>query len=89
MLLAACLGWLWRYTRASMSLSGYLPPLCDPKDGHLLMDGGIIAYATYCQLDQYNRPVAGYANFCPNHLSSDLYEHEKLYLVSFFFALRA
>ncbi|XP_076800845.1 ciliated left-right organizer metallopeptidase-like isoform X2 [Clavelina lepadiformis] len=43
-------------------------------------DGGIIAYATYCQLDQYNRPVAGYANFCPNHLSSDLYEHEKLYL---------
>uniref|UniRef100_H2Z0F2 lysophospholipase n=1 Tax=Ciona savignyi TaxID=51511 RepID=H2Z0F2_CIOSA len=33
-------GWLWRYVRASMSLSGYLPPLCDPKDGHLLMDGG-------------------------------------------------
>ncbi|MEQ2188535.1 Patatin-like phospholipase domain-containing protein 7 [Goodea atripinnis] len=25
-----------------MSLSGYLPPLCDPKDGHLLMDGGYI-----------------------------------------------
>uniref|UniRef100_H2Z0F1 lysophospholipase n=1 Tax=Ciona savignyi TaxID=51511 RepID=H2Z0F1_CIOSA len=35
-----CVGWLWRYVRASMSLSGYLPPLCDPKDGHLLMDGG-------------------------------------------------
>uniref|UniRef100_A0A6Q2XP85 lysophospholipase n=1 Tax=Esox lucius TaxID=8010 RepID=A0A6Q2XP85_ESOLU len=35
-------GSLWRYTRASMSLSGYLPPLCDPKDGHLLMDGGYI-----------------------------------------------
>ncbi|XP_056449001.1 patatin-like phospholipase domain-containing protein 7 [Gadus chalcogrammus] len=35
-------GWLWRYVRASMSLSGYLPPLCDPKDGHLLMDGGYI-----------------------------------------------
>lgn len=33
-------GSLWRYVRASMSLSGYLPPLCDPKDGHLLMDGG-------------------------------------------------
>lgn len=28
--------------RASMSLSGYMPPLCDPKDGHLLMDGGYI-----------------------------------------------
>ncbi|XP_077162966.1 patatin-like phospholipase domain-containing protein 7 isoform X3 [Paroedura picta] len=35
-------GCLWRYVRASMSLSGYLPPLCDPKDGHLLMDGGYI-----------------------------------------------
>uniref|UniRef100_A0A8C1JF91 lysophospholipase n=1 Tax=Cyprinus carpio TaxID=7962 RepID=A0A8C1JF91_CYPCA len=26
----------------SMTLSGYLPPLCDPKDGNLLMDGGYI-----------------------------------------------
>ena len=25
-----------------MSLSGYLPPLCDPVDGHLLLDGGYI-----------------------------------------------
>ncbi|XP_068928805.1 patatin-like phospholipase domain-containing protein 7 isoform X3 [Petaurus breviceps papuanus] len=35
-------GCLWRYVRASMSLSGYMPPLCDPRDGHLLMDGGYI-----------------------------------------------
>lgn len=35
-------GSLWRYVRSSMSLSGYLPPLCDPKDGHLLMDGGYV-----------------------------------------------
>ncbi|XP_048732326.2 patatin-like phospholipase domain-containing protein 7 isoform X2 [Ostrea edulis] len=35
-------GSLWRYVRASMSLSGYLPPLCDPVDGHLLLDGGYI-----------------------------------------------
>ncbi|XP_029440375.1 neuropathy target esterase [Rhinatrema bivittatum] len=35
-------GSLWRYARASMTLSGYLPPLCDPKDGNLLMDGGYI-----------------------------------------------
>uniref|UniRef100_A0A8C8FC22 lysophospholipase n=1 Tax=Oncorhynchus tshawytscha TaxID=74940 RepID=A0A8C8FC22_ONCTS len=34
-------GSLWRYVRASMTLSGYLPPLCDPKDGNLLMDGGL------------------------------------------------
>ena len=23
-----------------MSLAGYLPPICDPRDGHLLLDGG-------------------------------------------------
>ncbi|KAJ8283469.1 hypothetical protein COCON_G00023190 [Conger conger] len=34
-------GSLWRYVRASMTLSGYLP-LCDPKGGNLLMDGGYI-----------------------------------------------
>ena len=34
------MGSLWHYVRASMSLSGYLPPLCDPVDGHLLLDGG-------------------------------------------------
>ena len=33
-------GSLWRYVRASMSLAGWLPPLCDPQDGHLLLDGG-------------------------------------------------
>ena len=26
-------GSLWRYVRSSMSLSGYMPPLCDPVDG--------------------------------------------------------
>ena len=25
-----------------MSLSGYLPPICDPEDGHLLLDGGYV-----------------------------------------------
>lgn len=35
-------GSLWRYIRASMSLSGYMPPLCDPNDGHLLLDGGYV-----------------------------------------------
>ena len=33
-------GSLWRYVRASMSLAGYMPPLCDPIDGHMLLDGG-------------------------------------------------
>ncbi|KAG0055666.1 phosphatidylcholine and lysophosphatidylcholine phospholipase [Gryganskiella cystojenkinii] len=31
-------GYAWRYIRASMSLSGFLPPLCD--NGHMLVDGG-------------------------------------------------
>uniref|UniRef100_A0A6A7FP55 Neuropathy target esterase sws n=2 Tax=Hirondellea gigas TaxID=1518452 RepID=A0A6A7FP55_9CRUS len=35
-------GSAWRYVRASMSLSGYMPPLCDPTDGHLLLDGGYV-----------------------------------------------
>ena len=25
-----------------MSLAGYLPPLCDPADGNLLLDGGYV-----------------------------------------------
>uniref|UniRef100_A0A0N5AG90 Cyclic nucleotide-binding domain-containing protein n=1 Tax=Syphacia muris TaxID=451379 RepID=A0A0N5AG90_9BILA len=35
-------GPLWSYARSSMSLAGYLPPLCDPIDGHLLLDGGYV-----------------------------------------------
>ncbi|KAF9055952.1 hypothetical protein BJ165DRAFT_1429740 [Panaeolus papilionaceus] len=33
-------GYAWRYIRASMTLVGLLPPLCD--NGHLLVDGGYI-----------------------------------------------
>ncbi|KAI9190115.1 phosphatidylcholine and lysophosphatidylcholine phospholipase [Blastocladiella emersonii ATCC 22665] len=33
-------GYLWRYVRASMSLSGFLPPLSD--NGILLVDGGYL-----------------------------------------------
>ncbi|XP_076258839.1 patatin like phospholipase domain containing sws isoform X2 [Rhynchophorus ferrugineus] len=32
-------GSLWRYVRASMSVVGIFPPLCDPADGHMLVDG--------------------------------------------------
>lgn len=31
-------GYVWRYVRASMSLAGLLPPLCD--EGDMLLDGG-------------------------------------------------
>jgi lysophospholipid hydrolase len=32
-------GIFWKYCRASMTYAWFLPPLCDPVDGHLLMDG--------------------------------------------------
>lgn len=32
-------GWLWRYVRSSMTYPLLLPPLCDPSDGHYLIDG--------------------------------------------------
>ncbi|XP_054270974.1 neuropathy target esterase sws isoform X2 [Macrosteles quadrilineatus] len=32
-------GGMWRYVRASMTFAGIFPPLCDPVDGHLLIDG--------------------------------------------------
>jgi len=35
-------GSLWRYVRGSMSVANYVPPMCDPKDGHLLLDGAYI-----------------------------------------------
>ncbi|CAF3655549.1 unnamed protein product [Adineta steineri] len=30
-------GSAWRYVRASMTYAFYLPPMCDPNDGHLLL----------------------------------------------------
>ncbi|KAJ3412840.1 phosphatidylcholine and lysophosphatidylcholine phospholipase [Chytridiales sp. JEL 0842] len=33
-------GYIWRYIRASMTLTGYFPPLCD--DGKMLVDGGYL-----------------------------------------------
>lgn len=33
-------GYAWRYIRASMSLAGLLPPLCD--EGDMLLDGGYV-----------------------------------------------
>ncbi|CAO1598645.1 phosphatidylcholine and lysophosphatidylcholine phospholipase, variant 2 [Xanthoria calcicola] len=33
-------GYVWRYVRASMSLAGLIPPLCD--EGSMLLDGGYV-----------------------------------------------
>ena len=50
---------------------------------HDLFQGvAIIAYAAYCQVDQYDRPVAGYINFCPLLIRRNDYDEDRIYLVS-------
>ncbi|KAI9832720.1 MAG: Neuropathy target esterase [Phylliscum demangeonii] len=41
-------GYVWRYVRASMSLAGLLPPLCD--EGDLLLDGGYLDNLTVAHM---------------------------------------
>ncbi|KAF8427767.1 hypothetical protein EV426DRAFT_588237, partial [Tirmania nivea] len=41
-------GYAWRYIRASMSLAGLLPPLCD--DGQMLLDGGYVDNLTVAHM---------------------------------------
>ncbi|KAN0070974.1 hypothetical protein V8E54_011139 [Elaphomyces granulatus] len=41
-------GYIWRYVRASMSLAGLLPPLCD--DGNMLVDGGYLDNLTVAHM---------------------------------------
>jgi lysophospholipid hydrolase len=41
-------GYVWRYVRASMSLAGLLPPLCD--EGNLLLDGGYLDNLTVAHM---------------------------------------
>lgn len=38
------------------------------QNTHLCQTQDIIAYASYCILDQHDRPIAGFINFCPFHL---------------------
>ncbi|CAA90264.3 Putative patatin-like phospholipase domain-containing protein M110.7 [Caenorhabditis elegans] len=35
-------GIMWPVVRSSMSIAGYVPPICDPQDGHLLLDGAYV-----------------------------------------------
>jgi lysophospholipid hydrolase len=41
-------GYAWRYVRASMSLAGLLPPMCD--EGSMLLDGGYIDNLTVAHM---------------------------------------
>jgi leishmanolysin-like peptidase len=37
---------------------------------------GVLAYALYCQTDQFDRPTMGHANFCPDEISDSDYDWE-------------
>lgn len=41
-------GYVWRYVRASMTLAGLIPPLCD--EGNMLVDGGYIDNLTVAHM---------------------------------------
>jgi lysophospholipid hydrolase len=48
-------GYVWRYVRASMSLAGLLPPLCD--EGCMLLDGGYIDNLTVAHMKSLGADV--------------------------------
>ncbi|KAI5845618.1 hypothetical protein DFP73DRAFT_578222 [Morchella snyderi] len=48
-------GYAWRYIRASMSLAGLLPPLCD--EGDMLLDGGYVDNLTVAHMKSLGADV--------------------------------
>ncbi|THV89017.1 patatin-like serine hydrolase [Aureobasidium pullulans] len=48
-------GYAWRYVRASMSLAGLLPPLCD--EGNMLLDGGYVDNLTVAHMKSLGADV--------------------------------
>lgn len=48
-------GYVWRYVRASMSLAGLIPPMCD--EGSLLLDGGYVDNLTVAHLKSLGADV--------------------------------
>ncbi|PVH93986.1 patatin-domain-containing protein [Periconia macrospinosa] len=48
-------GYVWRYVRASMSLAGLLPPLCD--NGDMLLDGGYVDNLTVTHMKSLGADV--------------------------------
>ncbi|KAJ5633407.1 Lysophospholipase nte1 [Penicillium lividum] len=48
-------GYVWRYVRASMSLAGLIPPICD--EGSMLLDGGYIDNLTVSHMKSLGADV--------------------------------
>eukprot|EP01137_Pigoraptor_chileana_P003978 Opistho-2@2552 len=40
--------------------------------------GSAIAYAHHCTLDQYDRPVSGYVNFCPSMIETEATRYQSM-----------
>lgn len=49
-------GYVWRYVRASMSLAGLVPPLCD-ENGSMLVDGGYLDNLTVAHMKSLGADV--------------------------------
>ncbi|XP_066282949.1 ciliated left-right organizer metallopeptidase-like isoform X1 [Branchiostoma lanceolatum] len=45
-------------------------------------DHSVLAYASYCQLDQNSRPTAGYTNFCPVQLQGPGFDRDKFVMTA-------
>lgn len=48
-------GYAWRYVRASMTLAGLIPPLCD--EGNMLLDGGYVDNLTVARMKSLGADV--------------------------------
>lgn len=48
-------GYVWRYVRASMSLAGLIPPMCD--EGSMLLDGGYVDNLTVAHMKSLGADV--------------------------------
>jgi hypothetical protein len=54
-------------------MQSHLEIVCMMKQGL-----NIIAYAAYCQTDQFGRPIAGYINICPRLLRDPYFNFDKV-----------
>jgi hypothetical protein len=64
-------GSVWRYVRASMTYAFYLPPMCDPRDGHLLL-GEIIYWLSLLDKNFHFSSDGCYMNNLPGKISNSI-----------------
>jgi predicted acylesterase/phospholipase RssA len=60
-------GYAWRYIRASMTLTGFLPPMTD-EEGNMLVDGGymdnLTVFYLVFRIDRVGRCDERYGSRC-------------------------